>query len=484
MSTSTEEVLIFADPGRALEWVHWIEKRFGVKLAQTPKEAETLLAENTYGALVVDLDASYWRADDEKKKAVEWLGRFRKSDRSTEIVLLGDGRSKIPLAFVPLGIAAWLHSPIVEAELMPRLEVCADRSRRLRLSEVLKERTLRDSGVPQVYSRGELYSLIEDVFEKNERDVGLIFFDIDRFKAYNDSYGHDMGNKIIDRLADSARQACGWHFPNISREDKEEFWEQDWRSRRLEQVKKEGGAVPFRYGGDEFVVVVLGKRGEKNSGLDRETREVIGKIEEEFNRPGKSNQGISPPGISFGAAHYSSRWFGVTLPHRRFHKDLAAILNNKPRNTKPYEAFIELADQCLYLAKKAGRGRSVVDTQLGTGCAQVEEVLSRDSLVLDKGTKDGLRDTLLFRYEIQHEIEVPEEGAPRLIRLETIDLEIKRSFAKQTVAKIIHGRMEADGIKPDMNILESDLALMKKRIVWVSERPLEQEPEKDKAALE
>ncbi|GAB2677241.1 diguanylate cyclase [Thalassiella azotivora] len=62
----------------------------------------------------------------------------------------------------------------------------------------------------------------------SDRDLSVVFVDIDRFKDVNDTFSHEVGDLVILRLADILRTHC-----------------------RVEDVV-------VRYGGDEFLVVVSG----------------------------------------------------------------------------------------------------------------------------------------------------------------------------------------------------------------------------------
>ncbi len=71
------------------------------------------------------------------------------------------------------------------------------------------------------------YALKERVEEYLGRDAILLMMDLDDFKYYNDAFGHDFGDQVIKRFADAIRKY---------------FREKDI----------------FRYGGDEFLVLVSG----------------------------------------------------------------------------------------------------------------------------------------------------------------------------------------------------------------------------------
>lgn len=75
---------------------------------------------------------------------------------------------------------------------------------------------------------------------RRREKLHLGYVDINHFKAVNDSHGHSTGDQVLCCVCDALRDACGAH-----------------------------GAV-FRFGGDEFVVIVVGKEAEELSALRRE----------------------------------------------------------------------------------------------------------------------------------------------------------------------------------------------------------------------
>ncbi len=119
--------------------------------------------------------------------------------------------------------------------------------------------------------------------------------DIDHFKRVNDTFGHAAGDEVLKFLADQLRE--------VSRRDD----------------------ICCRLGGEEFVLLLPG------TGEDA-AYEVAEKLRK------KVESTVSPTGefitISAGIAFY-------------------------PDGAVNVKALFEMADQCLYEAKKAGRNRSV-----------------------------------------------------------------------------------------------------------------------------
>lgn len=80
-----------------------------------------------------------------------------------------------------------------------------------------------------IFNREGFYREISDILERMENGrmkpaLGLMFIDLDNFKHYNDTFGHDVGDFILKRMADIFKEIC------------------------------EGKGFVCRYGGDEFLI--------------------------------------------------------------------------------------------------------------------------------------------------------------------------------------------------------------------------------------
>ncbi|MFQ5491673.1 MAG: HDOD domain-containing protein [Phycisphaerae bacterium] len=128
--------------------------------------------------------------------------------------------------------------------------------------------------------------------------LGLIMLDVDHFKKFNDTYGHQTGDQVLKKLG----QCLG----KISR----------------------GPVKAARYGGEEFVIVVNQVSVEALEKLAESVRKAIERLRVEHN-----GQKLVVT-ASLGVSH-------VSFAHE---------------NVEAAE-FIERADECLYEAKKAGRNR-------------------------------------------------------------------------------------------------------------------------------
>jgi diguanylate cyclase (GGDEF)-like protein len=167
--------------------------------------------------------------------------------------------------------------------------------------EQLKQQVIRDP-LTSLYNRqffDESLSREVEHCARRALPVGIIFFDADRFKQVNDSFGHSFGDEVLKRIAKVAGQTV------------------------------RGNDILARHGGEEFIVLV-GQVSERN----------IAKLAEKI-RSGVEQAEINYQGhrvlvtVSVGAA--------IAIPERDQESAGASI--------------VEAADQAMYEAKQAGRNQ-------------------------------------------------------------------------------------------------------------------------------
>lgn len=131
--------------------------------------------------------------------------------------------------------------------------------------------------------------------------LSICMCDIDKFKLYNDTFGHPAGDQVIKAVAQTA---SGFFHRSTD--------------------------LFARYGGEEFVAVFMGNEGPSAFGLAKSIRQAVEELRIPHNSP------VSPwVTISMG---------GVTLV---------------PRREDNYETYLKLADTMLYDAKRFGRNQAV-----------------------------------------------------------------------------------------------------------------------------
>lgn len=154
-----------------------------------------------------------------------------------------------------------------------------------------------------VYNRRFGLGRLHEEFERSIRSstpLGLLMLDIDHFKSVNDTYGHQVGDRILKSVASIIR--------SILRE----------------------GDVLVRYGGEEFLAILPAAASEDL----RLIGERIRRATEESSHP-EGDQTIRVT-ISIGGAAYPNQ------------------------NVEKESALLELADDSLYKAKETGRNRVMV----------------------------------------------------------------------------------------------------------------------------
>lgn len=130
--------------------------------------------------------------------------------------------------------------------------------------------------------------------------LGLLIMDVDYFKAFNDSLGHQAGDDALKQLAEAMRQG----------------------------LLRSGDAV-CRYGGEEFAVILPGADIDQCVQTAQRLHEAVAALK--ITHPASRHRHLS---LSIGAA------------------SLAATIENRP------EQLIGLADKALYQAKAAGRNQT------------------------------------------------------------------------------------------------------------------------------
>lgn len=118
---------------------------------------------------------------------------------------------------------------ILQAKIRAMERIANMRSQLHQLNEELKRLSQHDGLTQLLNRRGFDTRAIEAwrTASRAKQPLGVILFDIDYFKKYNDSYGHQAGDECIKLVADAARECC--HRPTD---------------------------IVARYGGEEFVVLL------------------------------------------------------------------------------------------------------------------------------------------------------------------------------------------------------------------------------------
>jgi diguanylate cyclase (GGDEF)-like protein len=150
------------------------------------------------------------------------------------------------------------------------------------------------------YNRRKLKEDLKEEIERAERynkKLSVLMIDIDWFKEYNDFHGHQKGDKLLIRLVRTISY-------NIRFTDK-----------------------LYRYGGEEFVVLLPETGEEEAKEVAEKLRNKIGEKKFEGEEKSQPNMIIS---VSIGIARY-------------------------PKDGSSSNELINVADKALYTAKRAGK---------------------------------------------------------------------------------------------------------------------------------
>jgi len=210
------------------------------------------------------------------------------------LFLSGSGSAEDKVEGLNLGAVDYVTKPFDAFELRARVRAAL---RTKQLQDLLITRAQIDplTGLPNRRSLMERIQQEWARFQRHGGQLSLIMADVDHFKQVNDRYGHSIGDRLLQEVAQTIARQCR---------------ETD---------------LPARFGGEEFAVVVPHEPGCKAANLAERCRRQVADV--------RVATGSGPVGATAS--------FGVA--------DAAGL----PR----VEDLVERADQALYRAKEKGRNR-------------------------------------------------------------------------------------------------------------------------------
>jgi diguanylate cyclase (GGDEF)-like protein len=145
-------------------------------------------------------------------------------------------------------------------------------------------------------SGGETLDLLFRLAALQNAPLSVAFFDLDKFKSINDTFGHDEGDRALKSLSETLKAG----------------------------LRK--GDVLARWGGEEFVAIL--------NNTDAEGARIV------IERLREAGLGMRPDGKPMTAS--------------------IGVAERGADNAKDWPELIEMADQRMYQAKKTGRDRAVL----------------------------------------------------------------------------------------------------------------------------
>ncbi len=191
----------------------------------------------------------------------------------------------------------------------------------------LPNRSFLTQHLPYVLSQAKRY----------RRSVALMFIDLDKFKAINDTYGHSVGDDLLSEVGRRLK-SCVRDSDCVARTDRVEV---------LAPAVEDGDATVARFGGDEFIVLLSEVAGEQAPAV------VADRILKAFNVPVRlaGEDVVVKPSI--GIAVY-------------------------PKDGDDAESLLKSADAAMYLAKESGRDNFQFYTEVLNAAAAKHSSLESD----------------------------------------------------------------------------------------------------------
>ncbi len=168
------------------------------------------------------------------------------------------------------------------------------------------ERLAVTDGLTGLFNHRHFQERLSQEFQRLGRftePMSLLLLDIDFFKKVNDTYGHPVGDAVLKGVAGKV-------------------------SKTIRTID-----IPARYGGEEFAVVLLNTDAKGALNMAERLRNAVSET----------------------VFRSEERTFNVTL---------SIGISTYPDGIKSKEELIERADKALYQAKRSGRNRSVLWSEL------------------------------------------------------------------------------------------------------------------------
>jgi diguanylate cyclase (GGDEF)-like protein len=182
----------------------------------------------------------------------------------------------------------------------------------LQLREALRQQSISDP-LTGLYNRRYLQEFLEQellLAQHKQSCLGIIIADVDHFKQFNDTFGHEVGDVILRELGVFLKQ-------QIRRSD-----------------------IACRYGGEEFLLILPETSLELCSQRAEQICQQIYNLDLHY-----QNQPIGSITVSIGVAVF-------------------------PTHGSSVEAVIQAADVALYRAKQSGRNRVAIATHSQDTCSK------------------------------------------------------------------------------------------------------------------
>jgi len=268
---------------------------FSTMAASSAEEALELISKNDFAVVITDIRLP-------GMGGLELTKVIKKKNGSDVIVVTGYSDDYSYEEAINIGASDFVIKPVRLEELLLRLKrVLKERqlsTERTRMMQKLQKLATTD-GLTKLYNSRSFYTQLElevDRYNRYKHPLSLLLLDIDNFKEFNDTFGHLEGDKVLVRFSQIIKSCL-----------------------RINDSA-------YRYGGEEFTVILPETNGEEAKTVAQRIRASL--ESENFKPIPDKHAKIT---ISIGVTQYFPK--------------------------EELSAFIRRADKAMYLSKKNGRNR-------------------------------------------------------------------------------------------------------------------------------
>ena len=292
-----EHILVVDDEAEIKDSIHKCIQKAGYNSlkASNAEEALELLKSNRVSVIITDIILP-------GKDGLYLTGLIKQEYDIDVIVMTAYINDYSYEEIINMGASDLVFKPFRFEELLLRLKrVLRERQyakERIRMLDKLQKLAITD-GLTKLYNSRHFYNQLEveiGRFSRYNHSLSLLLLDLDDFKVYNDSYGHLEGDKVLVRISQIIKSCL----------------------RKIDSA--------YRYGGEEFTVILPETNGQKANNVAQRIRTAV-ELESFYPEPGKAVT-IT---VSIGITEY---------------------FKNEKLST-----FIQKADQAMYNAKADGGNR-------------------------------------------------------------------------------------------------------------------------------
>lgn len=289
-----QKVLVVEDDLVSQQVLYYLLKPLTITLAENGIKALDIIHNENIDLVLLDIHMPIMGG-------FEVIERLKNDDKTKDIPIIVITTNHSPedeIRALDLGAVDFITKPFNTVILQKRVR----NQLRLKLKSDLLEKYASLDGLTNLLNRRMFDSDLDNKWSEAQRsgvNLGIIIFDIDHFKNYNDHYGHSAGDEVLIQVAKALMRTL---------------------HRKTDRV--------YRYGGEEFTLIQFDTDFEQLN----QTAELLRKCIYDLN-----------------ITHDYSSYGKVTISIG------AALMNNTEENNE--STLLEMADEQLYKAKDKGRNR-------------------------------------------------------------------------------------------------------------------------------